>query len=171
MDAVTAHIVSGAAAGFVGGCVNIYLWQHTLRHKKLLGVKLHKGFAAVVADILQQIPEKFDTKNLRHIEKDILDLFDHFMSDQLTKKMPVLSMFMDEKLIAEIRTIFKMEMESHLPKLLMNRITAEKNIAMVAGLVAKAVRKGLRQYAKHAIIYILLGTLGGALVGYAMSFI
>lgn len=171
MDAVTTHILVGAAAGFTGGMVNIFLWQHTLRHKKLLGIKLHSGFAQVVAEALQHIPEKFDKKNIKHLEKDILDLFDRFMSEQLVKKMPVLSMFIDEKLIAEIREIFRMEMESHLPNLLMSRLTAEKNIIAVGGMVAKAIRHGLRRYARHAVIYLLLGTIAGALVGYGMSFI
>ena len=171
MDAVTGYILTGALAGLAGGLTNLLLWRRTLLHITIFGIPVHKGFAGAVSDILKDIPDNFDTKNLKHIERDILHLFDSFMSEKLTQKMPVLSMFIDEKLIAEIREIFRHEMEVHLPNLLMRNITAEKNIIAVGGLVSKAVRKGLQKYLWHGIAFLGIGAIVGGALGYAVSFL
>lgn len=169
MDAVTGYMLTGALAGLGGGLTNLLLWRRTLLHVRILGIPVHKGFAHAVSGVLSEIPENFDTKNVKHLEKEILHLFDSFMSEKLTQKMPVLSMFIDDKLIAEIREIFRHEMELHLPALLMRNITAEKNIITIGMLVSKAVRKGLQKYIWHGVAYLALGAVAGGCIGYGVS--
>lgn len=168
---MTALVLTGALAGGAGGLVNLLLWWRTLRHTRIFGIPLHRGFAHTIGGALAEIPEHLDKKNIKHIEQQILEVFDTFMAERLTQKMPVLSMFMDEKLIAEIRIIFRHEMEEHLPKVLMSNFTAEKNIIMVSSLLMKAVAKGLKKYTWHAVAYLFLGALAGAVTGYIVAIV
>lgn len=166
---MTGYILTGALAGSAGGVVNLLLWMRTLRHTRIMGIPLHKGFAHTVSRTLEELPEQLDARNMQHVQIEILQLFDNFMAHRLTQKMPVLGMFMDDKLIAEIREVFREEMETHLPKLLMDNLTAEKNIVAISQLLTHAVTRGLRKYGWHAVAYILIGALCGGAIGYAIS--
>ena len=168
---MTQLIIAGAAAGLVGGLVNLFLWYLTLTKKKLFGTSVHKGFAATLKETIDSLPDHIDTSNLKAIEQRILDIFDEFMSKKLIEKMPVLSMFIDEKLINEIRTIFRHEMEVHLPNLLKDKIVSEKNLITVVSMLTKSYAKGLKKYLLHGLIWLLLGTLAGALTGALVGWI
>lgn len=169
MDAVTGYILTGTLAGAAGGVVNLLLWMRTLRHTHLMGIRLHKGFAHSISRALEELPEQLDARNLQQVQNEILKLFDTFMAERLTQKMPVLGMFMDDKLIAEIRDVFREEMETHLPKLLMENLTAEKNSNAISKLLTSAVTRGLQAYAWHAVAYTLIGAICGGAIGYAVS--
>lgn len=171
MDAVSGYMLTGALAGFAGGLIQLLLWLNTLRHTRLFGIPLHKGFAHTISEVLQDLPDHLDLKHVKKVEKDILQLFDTFMAERLVQKMPVLSMFIDDKLIAEIREVFRHEMEVHLPGLLKQNLTAEKNIITISSMLTKALSKGLQKYTWHAIAYLFIGALAGGAVGYAVSVI
>ncbi len=164
-------IVTGAIAGFAGGVINLYLWYLTLTKKKIFGRDVHAGFASSIKKTLDEIPEHLDKKNIRKIEERILEIFDAFMSKKLIEKMPVLSMFIDEALITEIRVIFKHEMEVHLPNILKNSLTTEKNIIMVISMITKSIAKSLKKYRVHALLFLLAGTFAGAMIGLVAGFL
>ena len=169
MDAVNGYILTGALAGLSGGLINLGLWVRTLLHTRILGIPLHKGFGHTISQMLTDLPDHLDTSHVHKIQQDILALFDNFMAERLVQKMPVLSMFIDDKLIAEIRAVFHQEMEVHLPQLLKRNITAEKNIITVTAMVTKAISKGLQKYTWHAIAYLWVGAITGGVIGYAIS--
>lgn len=169
MDAVSGYMLTGALAGLSGGLINLGLWVRTLRHTRILGIPLHAGFAHTISQTLTDLPDHLDAKHVHKIQHDILALFDQFMAERLVQKMPVLSMFIDDKLIAEIRDVFHQEMEVHLPQLLKKNITAEKNIITISSMLTKAISKGLQKYTWHAIAYLWIGAIAGGAIGYAVS--
>lgn len=169
MDAVSGYMLTGALAGFTGGLINLALWLRTIRHTHIFGIPLHAGFAHTISKSLEELPDHLDAKHVHKFEQEILALFDNFMAERLVQKMPVLSMFIDDKLIAEIRTVFRQEMEVHLPQLLKKNITAEKNIITISSMLTKAISKGLRKYTWHAVAYLWIGALTGGAIGYGVS--
>lgn len=166
MDAalINAIILFGALVGFIGGLVNLMLWKRTLKHKHVLGIKVHEGFEHAINEVLENASTEL-TPDMVKLETKILDLFDNFMATGLTQKMPVLSMFIDDKLIDEIRVIFHAEMSANLPQLLKSGLAVNENKSEIITIAAKAMDKVFKQYSKHAIIYLLIGTAVGALLG------
>ena len=99
MDAITFGIVVGATAGFLGGLLNTLLWRYILNHTHFAGIQLHEGFSEMIQSALQADNNTNKLDGFAALEKNILTLFDDFMVNKLTTKMPVLSMFIDDKLI------------------------------------------------------------------------
>ncbi len=166
MDAaiINAIILFGACVGFFGGLVNLLLWKRTLRNKNVFGIKVHDGFENAINKVLSNASNDL-APDIKKLEAKILDLFDNFMATGLTQKMPVLSMFIDEKLIDEIRVIFHAEMSANLPQLLKSGLATNDKNTGIGAIAAKAMDKVFKQYTKHAIIYLLIGAAIGALLG------
>ncbi len=167
---IISFVVIGAIAGFVGGLINMLLWRHTLRHKKLFGIKLHAGFSALLKQSFDSAMHQPGTGNLQKIQENIINLFDDFMANKLTQKMPVLSMFIDEQLISEIRVIFHAEMEESLPKLL-NRQLNVNDSSGISILIQQSITKALKKYRNQAIVFLILGMFAGGIVGLMVYYI
>ena len=99
------------------------------------------------------------------IQENIIKLFDDFMANKLTQKMPVLSMFIDEQLISEIRVIFHAEMEESLPKLLEEKLNFTDKSSEMSMLLQSAINKMIKKYTRQALFYLLIGVIGGGVVG------
>ncbi len=162
-------IVLGAIAGFVGGIINLFLWRQTLRNKKIFGIKLQEGFSDALKESFDTSQDQPGTGNLQKIQDNIINLFDDFMANKLTPKMPVLSMFIDEKLISEIRVIFHAEMEESLPKLLEEKLNFSDKRSEISLILQSSIDKIIKKYTRNAFIYLLLGALGGGVVGWIFA--
>jgi hypothetical protein len=95
----------GAIAG-MGGCsllLLIVFTQITTARKKLQR-KLESELHELVSG--------------NRIRSDIAAAFDDFVRNRLAKEMPVLAMFLDEALIAELNAVFNRELDTRLPDLL-----------------------------------------------------
>lgn len=165
MDATISQFVAlGALAGFSGGLINLLLWRSTLKHKKMLGIAIHEGFSEVLQNSMKDIAAEGNA-GLQPLEDKIINLFDDFMQNRLTQKMPVLSMFIDEQLIGEIRTIFHAEMSASLPQLLQAGLSENSTGTGITSITKNAIQKIFLRYRLHAIIYLIIGTLAGGLLG------
>ena len=158
-------IVLGAVAGFVGGIINMFLWRQTLRNKKIFGIKLQQGFSEVLKESFDPTLQQPGLGKLDKIQENIIKLFDDFMANKLTQKMPVLSMFIDEQLISEIRVIFHAEMEESLPKLLEEKLNFTDKSSEMSMLLQSAINKMIKKYTRQALFYLLIGVIGGGVVG------
>ncbi|MFI5172892.1 MAG: hypothetical protein ACHQFW_10905 [Chitinophagales bacterium] len=159
MDAgLTAFLITGMLAGFAGGLINIFLWMLAIRQKK---IKLSDSFGNFIKDAAND-PVNL---NLKQIENKILNLFDDFMENKLTSKMPVLSMFIDDKLISEIRVVFHQEMENSLPALLEENMQTAVIDNSLGDILNHTLNKLIIKQRKRAIIYLLTGIVAGGVVG------
>ena len=152
MDAITFAIVLGATAGFLGGLLNTLLWRYILKHTHFAGIQLHEGFSEMIQSAL-------------HAEKNILMLFDDFMINKLTVKMPVLSMFIDDKLIEEIRVVFRDEMSANLPQLLQNTSTSKTASNMMDNMSNHILQHISARFKRFAYLFIAVTTFVGAITG------
>ena len=169
--AIIYFIVLGAIAGMVGGIINLFLWRQTLRNKKIFGIKLQEGFSDVLKENFDSAKQQPGLSKLDKIQENIINLFDDFMANKLTQKMPVLSMFIDEKLISEIRVIFHAEMEESLPKLLEEKLNFSDKSSEISLILQGSIGKMIQKYTRQAFIYLLLGTIGGGVVGWIFAII
>ena len=164
-------IVLGAVAGFVGGIINMFLWRQTLRNKKIFGIKLQQGFSEVLKESFDPALQQPGLGKLDKIQENIIKLFDDFMANKLTQKMPVLSMFIDEQLISEIRVIFHAEMEESLPKLLEEKLNFTDKSSDISLILQSSIDKIIKKYTRQALLYLLLGTIGGGAAGLIFAII
>ncbi len=100
------------------------------------------------------------------LKEDILAHFDYFMEHKLTTEMPVLTMFVDDKLIEELKAVFQKEMDIILPAVLEKNLT----VALAAGLndkvnnhLLRVIRKSL---AKKVALFILTTIIAGCISGW-----
>jgi hypothetical protein len=164
-------IVLGAVAGFVGGIINMFLWRQTLRNKKIFGIKLQQGFSEVLKESFDPALQQPGLGKLDKIQENIIKLFDDFMANKLTQKMPVLSMFIDEQLISEIRVIFHAEMEESLPKLLEEKLNFTDKSSDISLILQSSIDKIIKKYTRQALFYLLIGVIGGGVVGFLFAII
>ena len=164
-------VVLGGMAGFVGGIINMFLWRQTLRNKKIFGIKLQQGFSEVLKESFDPALQQPGLGKLDKIQENIIKLFDDFMANKLTQKMPVLSMFIDEQLISEIRVIFHAEMEESLPKLLEEKLNFTDKSSDISLILQSSIDKIIKKYTRHALLYLLLGTIGGGAAGLIFAII
>lgn len=164
-------IVLGAMAGFVGGIINMFLWRQTLRNKKIFGIKLQQGFSEVLKESFDSTIQQPGLGKLDKIQENIIKLFDDFMANKLTQKMPVLSMFIDEQLISEIRVIFHAEMEESLPKLLEEKLNFTDKSSDISLILQSSIDKIIKKYTRQALFYLLIGVIGGGVVGFLFAII
>lgn len=62
-------------------------------------------------------------KIMAPMQKDLLEHFDYFMHNKLPDEIPVLKMFVDEKLIAELKAVFNTELLLILPGVIEKNFT------------------------------------------------
>ncbi len=168
---IISFVVSGSIAGFVGGCINLYLWRQTLRNKKIFGIKLQEGFSDVLKESFDSSQHQPGSGKLDKIQENIINLFDDFMANKLTQKMPVLSMFIDEQLISEIRVIFHAEMEESLPKLLKETLDISDKGSEISLILKNSIDKLIQKYIRQAFYFLLIGAIGGGVAGWIFEII
>jgi hypothetical protein len=165
MDAITFGIVVGATAGFLGGLLNTLLWRYILKHTHFAGIQLHEGFSEMIQSALQADNNTNKLDGFAALEKNILTLFDDFMVNKLTTKMPVLSMFIDDKLIEEIRVIFRDEMSANLPQLLQNTATTKTGSDMMDNMSKHIIQHVSGKLKRFVFLFIAIATFVGAITG------
>ncbi len=99
------------------------------------------------------------------IKSDILKLFDEFMATKLVQQMPVLNMFIDDKLIAEIRDVFHHEMELQLPSLLQKHFSGADNSKIVKEIIQKIIDTQRKRSGKYLLQFIFCGAAVGFVIG------
>lgn len=121
-----------AFAGWVTIRIAIWLLFHPLRPKRLLGFQIQGAwpghrekiakaagtYAVSVfdpAELQQQIsqPSRFD-----EIKPLIEEHIDHFLKHKLQQQMPMIAMFIGDKTIAQLKTIFIQEIELLFPEVI-----------------------------------------------------
>lgn len=165
MDAITFAIVLGATAGFLGGLLNTLLWRYILRHTHFAGIQLHEGFSEMIQSALHADNNTNKLDGFAALEKNILMLFDDFMVNKLTVKMPVLSMFIDDKLIEEIRVVFRDEMSANLPQLLQNTSTSKTASTMMDNMSNHILQHISARFKRFTYLFIAVTTFVGAITG------
>ncbi|MBC8172744.1 MAG: hypothetical protein H7X71_02460 [Chitinophagales bacterium] len=122
-------ILTGAVCGGAVCLLHYFLflayWKRYITQSK---DKLMQDIKKDIPVILQNIVKTSIARHtLEEIKKDIIQHFDHFMQHKLTVALPVLNMFIDEKLIAELKTVFEKEMNEIVPAVLQKQI--DKNVS------------------------------------------
>ena len=157
--------ITGFISGIAGSGLNAFLNYRAL-NAQLSVQKTGTQFQNFLSEQIHSGGNKSTFIQIDQIKSDILNLFDNFMSHQLTAKMPVLNMFMDEKLISEIRVVFHDEMESHLPGLMEKNLLNENSISAITGLLQSSINKLLYKSRRRIFIFILAGGFLGGLIGF-----
>lgn len=163
MDAI-GFILFGAVVGLIAGIINLLLWLYAINHTHLFGIRLHEGLNNIIQQAVTE-SNASGTTGIQEIETKILGLFDDFMANKLTVKMPVLSMFIDDKLIDEIRVIFHDEMSASLPQLLQSGFSntgKQEGSSQLQNSITKIIRRKMQG---PALLFLFLGALAGATIG------
>jgi len=121
-----------AFAGWVTIRIAIWLIFHPLHPKKLLGLQWHGAFPAhrekIVkeagvfaaslfdpAEFKQQISQSAGFDEMRPLIEEHMD---HFLKHKLQEQMPMIAMFIGDKTIAQLKTIFIQEIELLFPEVI-----------------------------------------------------
>lgn len=125
-------------SAFIGWFTNwiaIKMLFHPREPKKILGITLHgifpkrqEQFAEKLGKLVSErllsfgdIAEKItDPANLQKLMPLIDSHIDHFLRVKLAQQMPVVSMFIGDKTIQELKTVFSAELEELFPVLMKN---------------------------------------------------
>ncbi len=125
-------------SAFIGWFTNwiaIKMLFHPREPKKILGITLHgifpkrqKQFAEKLGKLVSEqllsfgdIEEKIvNPENLKKIMPHIEGHIDHFLRVKLAAQMPVISMFIGDKTITELKTVFTAELETLFPVIMKN---------------------------------------------------
>jgi len=176
----------GAFAGWLINYVAIELLFHPITPKRFLGIRFQgilsrnqqkiannlgklasEGIKPYLTDIEEKItsPSNID-KMMPFVEKHI----DHFLRVKLAERMPVISMFIGESTIAELKSVFIEELQTLFPELMKNYIEGMKEDMDVEQLVATKIEaiqtNQLEALLKHAFgkqlnaLGIFSGTIG-----------
>lgn len=125
-------------SAFIGWFTNwiaIKMLFHPREPKRILGLTLHgifpkrqKQFAEKLGKLVSEQLLSFDDieekivnpENLKKIMPHIEGHIDHFLRVKLAAQMPVISMFIGDKTITELKTVFTAELETLFPVIMKN---------------------------------------------------
>ncbi len=125
-------------SAFIGWFTNwiaIKMLFHPREPKRILGITLHgifpkrqKQFAEKLGKLVSEQLLSFDDieekivnpENLKKIMPHIEGHIDHFLRVKLAAQMPVISMFIGDKTITELKTVFTAELETLFPVIMKN---------------------------------------------------
>ncbi|MBP7400021.1 MAG: hypothetical protein KA954_10575 [Chitinophagales bacterium] len=119
------------ATGIAASCIAILLTSvfifFILRH---FWFKFRKSFQN---DLLKYVSNELSDlslheKILEPMQNDMLNHFDEFMQTTLPAELPVLKMFIDEKLTEELKVVFNTEMKKALPQILEKNFSESKQV-------------------------------------------
>jgi len=128
----------GAFAGWLVNFLAIELLFHPITPKKFLGIsfqgtipknqkKIANNLAKIISEGLKPLINEIEAKVTSSSSIDKMMPFiethiDHFIRVKLAQKMPVISMFIGENTITELKTVFLEELQSLFPELIKNYI-------------------------------------------------
>jgi len=162
---------------------------HPRRPVNVLGLKIQGIFPKnqlLIAQKLGQVVSKelisfseieskvTDPDNLKKLRPEIENHIDSFLRDKLKETFPLLSMFMGEKTINQLKAAFLMELESLFPVLMKSYMTKlEQDLDLekivtekVAGFSSDKLEDILDQITKREFKFLeLVGAVFGLLIG------
>jgi len=156
---------TGAIAGCAGALINALITQQMLRSKNITSSDNNSA----IKNYLTELSGAPEAHHFEKVKLDILTIFDNFMSNKLTEKMPVLKMFIDEQLIKEIREVFHQEMEANLPQLFKENFSPEKNAGLISSFIGHAIKETLKTYRRKVIQSAVVAAVAGAVIGMGLS--
>ena len=177
-----------ACTGWVTIRIAIWLLFHPLRPKTILGWKLQgiwparreqialqAGNYAAAAFPLEQLEEQINEPGRFDAIKPLIEEhMDHFLRHKLQEQMPMIAMFIGDKTIQSLKTIFIQEIESLFPQVIgqfAGNLKKELNVrelisTKLAGIpndkVEQAFRKELGRELRLAAVF---GGLAGFVIG------
>lgn len=119
------------ATGMAAACIALFLTglflffflrRFWLRFRK----SFQNDFLKYISTELSEL--SIHEKILEPLQNDMLTHFDAFMQTSLPKEMPVLKMFIDEKLTEELKTVFNAEISRVLPGMLEKNFSDSKQL-------------------------------------------
>jgi uncharacterized membrane protein YheB (UPF0754 family) len=148
--------VISAFIGWLANRVAITLLFYPRRPIKLLGLRIRgvfprkqEEFAGKLAKLLsnellsfRDIEEKFTQPgSVKRIMPQVEEHIDHFLRIKLPAQMPVISMFIGDKTIQELKTVFTAEMEELFPVVMKNYINGFREELTIENMVTDRVRR------------------------------
>ncbi len=182
-------VILSTFTGWVTTWLAIKLLFHPRKPVNILGLKLQGIFPKnqpLIAQKLGQvvsrellsfaeIEEKVtNTDNLKKLKPEIEKHVDIFLRERLKEAFPMLSMFIGEKTINQLKAAFLMELESLFPVLMksyMNKLEADLDLEKivtekVAGFSSDKLEDILNQITKKEFKFLeLVGAVFGFLIG------
>ena len=175
--------------GWITTWIAIKMLFHPRRPVNVLGLKIQGIFPKnqlLIAQKLGQVVSKelisfseieskvTDPDNLKKLRPEIENHIDSFLRDKLKETFPLLSMFMGEKTINQLKAAFLMELESLFPVLMKSYMTKlEQDLDLekivtekVAGFSSDKLEDILDQITKREFKFLeLVGAVFGLLIG------
>ena len=130
--------IISAFIGWFTNWIAIKMLFHPREPKKILGItfqgifpKNQREFAAKLGKLVgeellsfKDISEKItDPNNVDKVMPLVEEHIDHFLRVKLAEKMPVVSMFIGDKTIGELKAVFMEELQTLFPTLMQNYMT------------------------------------------------
>jgi uncharacterized membrane protein YheB (UPF0754 family) len=127
--------IISAFIGWFTNWIAIKMLFHPREPKKILGITFHgifpkrqQQFAEKLGKLVSQELLSFEdierkitsSENLKKVMPQIEEHIDHFLRVRLVEAMPVISMFIGDKTIAQLKGIFVKELEELFPKVMKN---------------------------------------------------
>ena len=181
--------VVAALIGWLANRLAIKMLFHPLKPKKVLGLSLQgvfpkrqKLFAEKLGKLvskefllIEEIEKKIsDPKKLKQVMPLIAENVDEFLRNKMGKQIPFLSMFIGDKTIESLKTVFMQEIELLFPKILkqfagnmkeefdLEKIIIQKVTSFSTGKLEKILYQNL---SKEFRFFEKLGALTGFLIG------
>ena len=175
--------------GWITTWIAIKLLFHPRRPVSVFGLKIQGIFPKnqlLIAQKLGQVVSKelisfaeieskvTDPDNLKKLRPEIENHIDSFLREKLKETFPLLSMFMGEKTINQLKAAFLMELESLFPVLMKSYMTKlEQDLDLekivtekVAGFSSDKLEDILDQITKREFKFLeLVGAIFGFLIG------
>lgn len=161
----------------VSGMLAAVLTDIVLLAGIFLELRKRTHFVRVTEHFLEQISSRDALhENLDTIQEEILSHLDDFIRNRLATELPVLKLFIDDKLIAELKTVFAREMDRVLPKVLDSHLAGKifnslDAVHLLTRKLHEIIRVKVRNYilkmtAPMVLLSLACGALGGLLVYY-----
>jgi len=137
-----------------------FLFRRVLPEKQsLFAAKVGKAAAGIFFSD-EMIENKItDPKNLQKIMPVVEEHIDDFLRNKLKKQMPVVGMFIGDKTIHSMKTVFMTELESLFPQVMKNFASNLKDDLNIEGLVTEKIRSVSITALKEAFYKNLSGDL------------
>ena len=179
-------------SAFIGWIINrlaIKMLFHPRKPKKILGINFHgilpKRQPEIAEKIGQLVNREFlslfdieqkisNPENLKSVMPMIEEHVDDFLRIKLKSEMPVVSMFIGDKTITTMKTVFMQEIEILFPKVIkqfagnmkseldLEKIVAQKLKSFSSDKLESVIRKSL---SKEFRIVEIIGAIAGFIIG------
>lgn len=117
------------------------------------------------------IKSNLSGNRLHMMKQDILFQFDDFMQHRLTMEMPVLKMFVDDKLISELKTVFEKELSTILPSVIEKNLSSESNDAVIIPEFKELTNRLQANLKSKLLLLYILNIFLAVLTGILFSFL